>query len=112
MKNIILSIVATSVLFAGESGFGVYDIMPSTGSEYCAKAPSELNCCSGVWTDPKTGAVHSGGMWRIGENAETCQESMFTAILVDYFFERYTTKEKKELKEEYLVSKEKEDEVK
>lgn len=89
-KNIIMVFVMMIAMISGAhaevqkgGGFGKYDFLPSTGSEFCKKAPKELNCCSGTWEDPKTEMVWTGGMWRVGINAEECQYAMYDAFLAE-----------------------------
>lgn len=64
------------------SAFGRYQFMPDTGSSYCERAPSELNCCGGTWTN-KEGMVFTGGEWRTGANAQACQDAMFQEFTQD-----------------------------
>ncbi len=77
--RVMIGLIVMVAVAMGDTGFGKYNFMASTGAELCKKAPTELKCCSGSWTD-ENGKVFSGGEWRTGVNAELCQKAMHEAF--------------------------------
>lgn len=83
MKKIVIFLALSATILLAKSGFGKYDFMPLTGAELCKKTPKELDCCGGSWQNPENGMMFGGKNWRVGENAEICQDLMYQAYLLD-----------------------------